>query len=370
MKIGILTYQRAENYGALLQAFASVTYLRKLGYDAELIDYWPKYHERNYKVLFTNYFWNLSFGKKIAYFVVTSLSLPWLLKRKNNFKNFMYKQLSIPSRITYRRDDFCDKYDIVLYGSDQIWRKQKDFSHSFYDEWYFGSNNIIAKKKIAMAASAGVLNITEKDQLFFQNQMKNFSTILVRENDLHTFLSSMNIPSQVVIDPVFLLDSQEWKAIAREQSKSNRQKYILFYNLLKTDESVEFAEKIQKKYGYEIKEINKGRRFRYQGNRYVKSASVEEFLSLIRGAELVISNSFHGVAFSIIFEKQFYAIGMRDKSERVNTLFGALDIKDRYINDNDNINLDSKIDYANVNTKLTELRNQFQVLLNISIEKE
>ena len=369
MKIGILTYQRAENYGALLQAFASLTYLKRLGYDVELIDYWPEYHERNYKLFFTNYFRSLSFGRKMAYLIVTILSLPWILKRKKNFKKFMYERLNLPSRVTYRKNDCCDKYDIVLYGSDQIWRKQKVVSRTFYDEWYFGSNNIIAKKKIAMAASAGALNITGEDQLFFQNHMGNFSSVLVREKDLHEFLSSINITSQIVADPVFLINSKEWETLARKNTECKEQKYILFYNLLRNNESVEFVEKLQKHYGYKIKEINKGRGFRHQGNRYVKSASVEDFLSLIRDAELVVSNSFHGVAFSIIFEKQFYAIGMRNKSERVKTLLGALDIKDRYINENVNINLDSKIDFRFVNEKLTKLRNKFQELLNFSIEK-
>jgi len=368
MKIGILTYQRAENYGALLQAFASVTYLKRLGYDVELIDYWPAYHERNYNIFFTNFFWSLPSKRKIAFLAVTILSLPWLFKRKNNFKKFMYKRLNLPLKITYRSDDFCNKYDTVLYGSDQIWRKWNVFSHTFYDEWYFGSDNIIAKKKIAMAASAGALNITEEEQLFFQNRMKNFTTVLVRENDLREFLSSINITSQVVVDPVFLLSSKEWESLAGKKTKSKEQKYILFYNLMKTDESVEFVEKLQKHYGCEIKEINKKRSLRHQGRRYIKSASVEEFLSLIRDAELVVSNSFHGVALSIIFEKQFYAIGMRKKTERVKTLLSALNIEDRYINENNSIDIDLKIDFRDVNKKLTELRNKFQKLLLFSIE--
>ena len=363
MKVGILTYHRAENYGALLQAYALKTYLEQEYYSVELIDYWPQYHENYFKIFSIATLKSLPFRGKLVYIIHTIFSLGWLIRRKRNFKRFMYKYLSIPKKIKYRSSDTCSDYDLVVYGSDQIWRKQNLPGWCGYDPWYYGSNNIQTLKKITYAASMGVLNLTEEDCLFVSKMLDNFSYLSVRENDLQKLLLSLNKKSVLVLDPVFLLNEMDWKRITRT-IKSSTQKYILLYNLLSTKESVQLAEEIGNLYGYEIKEIYKGKDWKHRGKRYVKSAGVEDFLVLIRDAEFVISNSFHGVAFSILFEKFFFAVGMRDKAERVLTLLNALGLENRYIHSVDKLNLEPMtIDYCEVKKSLLSLQSASRAFL-------
>ena len=129
----------------------------------------------------------------------------------------------------------------------------------------------------------------------------------------------------------------------------------LFYNLLNTPESNDFVNTLQVKMKLPVKEINMKLDFAHLGVKYIKSASVEKFLSLIDNAEFVVTNSFHGTAFSIIFEKQFYAVGLRDKSSRVCSLLELVGIRERYIEDITMPINDDNIDYVEVNTRLHEV---------------
>jgi len=368
MKIGILTYQRAENYGAMLQCYALKTYLEQQGYLVEMVDYWPHYHENYYKIFSITIFKSLSFRGKIAYTIYTVLSLCWLIKRKKNFNRFMNQYLNIPKKIRYRSSDICSDYDLVIYGSDQIWRKQNLHGCQGYDPWYFGNDHIQSLKKITYAASMGVLNITENDQLFLSKMLDNFTEISVREADLQSLLVDLEKKSLVALDPVFLINKDDWRRIYSQNDDISDKKYILFYNLLQTKESIEIVDAISNYYGYEVKEIYRGRDWHHKGKRYIKSAGVEDFISLIHNAEFVVSNSFHGVAFSIIFEKQFYAVGMRDKTERVLTLLSALWIVNRYIYSKDKMNFESMtIDYSEVKKSLLPLQNASRSFLSNSL---
>jgi hypothetical protein len=127
-----------------------------------------------------------------------------------------------------------------------------------------------------------------------------------------------------------LLSKDEWKKLFNPIP--TKQKYILFYNLLQSEESVKFAEELSHSTGLPIREINMNLTFsHFCSNRYITSASLERFLQLVDGAEYVVSNSFHGVALSLIFEKQFFAVGMANKSNRVVSLLQIVGLEDRYI---------------------------------------
>lgn len=365
MKIGILTYHRAENYGALLQAYATMTYLRSLGHEVSFVDYWPKYHSDYFKIFPSERFRKGTVRVKIG--LLNRFLLWGLLKyiRKRNLRNFMKEKLGLGERPIYvSSKEQTAKYDAVVYGSDQIWRKQHLGGVGF-DEWYFGSENVNAKLKIAYAGSMGAIESDESDKAFIKRMMKNFAYISVRESDLSTYLNSLSIPSSVVIDPVFLLTREQWREI-EEPVKKNK-KYILFYNLLNSPESTAFAESLSNKTGLPIIEINKELSLKHLGKRYVSTAPVGRFLSLIDGAEYVVSNSFHGVAFSLIFHKEFYAVGMSRKANRVISLLNIAGIGDRYVAEGALLELGKSIDYrvVDANTKkIIDFSKQF--LYNIT----
>jgi len=357
MRVGILTYHRAENYGALLQAYALKSFLENEGYCVSFVDYWPLYHEEYFDIISWETMKKKNFKGKIIYILYTLYSLSWLVKRKKKLRRFMSDFLSLSKAPRYREKDCCRHFDIVIYGSDQIWRKQKMLGCLGYDTWYFGDSHIIASKKITYAASMGNIEANADELLLLKKYLDNFSDVSVREKNLYDFLfEKLNYESVQVLDPAFLIHKEEWARLAQRSNCNVKGKYILFYNLLQTSESVAFAERVKNEYGSPIIEIYKGRDWYHSGNRYLKTASVEDFLFLIQNAECVVSNSFHGVALSIIFEKMFYAVGMGLKSERVLTLLLSLGIEDRYVYANEQVDFNNVINYTSINSKLISLK--------------
>lgn len=331
MNIGILTYQRAENYGAMLQAYALKTYLQGLGHDVSFVDYWPDYHRLFFELFSWQKFRESSMRGKIVMLYYLLFWNSTRRVRKKNFEEFMYKELGLSQEIAFRSDDDVVRgYDVVFYGSDQIWRKQKMKSHPGFDYWYFGSENVKARK-IAYAASMGAIEVTPTEKVALKELLNKFDAISVREDSLKEFLASLDVESQLVCDPVFLLSRMQWEALVRKSTEPlPYPHYILVYNLLGQSSTVHFSEKLSRDKGLPIVEINK-KYVPYIGHKhYNRTARVEDFLSLIAGADYVVSNSFHGVALSIIFHKQFFAVGMGQRAGRVTSLLNTLEIGERY----------------------------------------
>lgn len=370
MKIGILTYHRAENYGALLQAYALRTYLQQQGYEASFVDYWPNYHENYFHIFSVKRFKKSGIKAKGQYLFETIFFYGMKRRRKRNLQSFMKNQLGLPKEIKYSsKNAICNEYDIVVYGSDQIWRKQNLPGCKGFDFWYFGSDNVIAKK-VSYAGSMGTINTTPEDDEQLKPYFERFSALTVREAPLKDYLAKMGLQSTVVLDPVFLLEKNDWRNLYLGEKKIRKQKgkYILYYNLLSNAESTAFANKLSQRTQLPIVEISKKYGIKQLGRRYNHTASVETFLSLIDNAEYVVSNSFHGVAFSIIFEKQFYAIGMGKKANRVQSLLVSLGIEERYVDLG--VDLTKVIDYNMVRGVITDIRTNSMDRLSVILKDE
>ena len=367
MKIGILTYHRAENYGALLQAYALITYLKNLGHEAEFVDYWPEYHVEHYRIFSFLRFKRYSINDKVKYLLKFFLwGVPKYL-RKFRLQSFMKGYMGLNSIPRYQTDnEKTERYDLVIYGSDQIWRKQGINGNQF-NPWYFGSSNVVANSKVTYAASMGVIETNKEDELFLKKCMKQFDHISVREVDLCEYLNGLGISSEIVCDPTFLLSKEEWRKLIKPSKK--KEKYILLYNLLQMPESVKFAQSLSKATGFPIKEINMQQSFSHAIlPRYITCASLNYFLGLIDNAEYVVSNSFHGVAFSVIFEKQFFAVGMGNKANRVVSLLQSLGIQERYFFNPEYTPL-SEINYKDVEKRKDEMVDQSTKFLKRNMVK-
>lgn len=364
MKVGILTYHRAENYGALLQAYALKTYLQSLGHEVGFVDYWPDYHEEYFKIFSKKRFHEASLRGKLVQIYYLFFWGIIRKRRKANLQEFMYKQLGLSSKPKYRtKDDICDEFDVVFYGSDQIWRKQGMKSFPGFDSWYWGADNVKAKK-VAYAASMGNVNVDDNDRTFIKACLNKFDAISVREDSLKKLLDSLAVSSELVIDPVFLLDAKEWIKLTSDV-KPLKDRYVLVYNLLGNDETVRFAENLVKEKNLKIIEITKKYKFFALSNRYNYTASVEDFLSLIYHADYVVSNSFHGVALSIIFKKQFFATGMGHKADRVLSLLSLLNLRERYVN---KTYPDKIINYRIVESSFNEILSSSKFFIKKSLE--
>ena len=359
MKIGILTYHRAHNYGALLQAYALQTYLRGLGHQTEIIDYWPDYHAEVYQLIPD--FNVLSFKGKIKAILLLMIGYSRTLKRSGLYKQFMREQFSVSHKPQYATKESMKglEYDVVVYGSDQIWRRVDYPLFQGFSDVFYGAYPIKVNRKISYAASMGIIDVKEEDKSNLKQMLSNFDAISVREQELKQLVDELTgQPVALVLDPVFLLEKEQWTQLSPHPIVTNHDKYIFFYQLAASEEAILLTNRLAAHYGYKVIEIRGRVEPLLFGDRYLQTGSTTDFISLIKNAEIVVSTSFHGVAFSLLFEKPFYALGMKKNSGRVQSLLDNLGIPQRLLSDINLADFKDKIDYDQVNEKMTTLKQQ------------
>lgn len=359
MKIGILTYHRAYNYGAFLQAFALKSFLEKEGYEVSFVDYWPLDHEKLYRL------WDETSGLKSF---LRNLVLAW--KRNARYKRFrklQQKYLIIDRKPLFRSAQELNNlnYDVIIYGSDQIWWKSRT-DKSGFDPVYWGQQINKKMKKVSYAASMGIIDLNDKDLSDIRNYLVAFSSISVREIQLMNVLQPLTDKTiSVVLDPTLLVPASFWESLCREKVSVKGQ-YILYYRMMGDEKSDLLALEISRKLNLPIVKIV-GSIGSYKVDRINSLTDPIHFLTLIRSAEYVISTSFHGVALSIQFNKEFYSMGMKNNSDRVSSLLSLLGLENRMI-DSIPSDLSDKIDYTAVLSKLSALQKESAGYLTSSIQ--
>ncbi|NLI23146.1 MAG: polysaccharide pyruvyl transferase family protein [Bacteroidales bacterium] len=355
IRVGILTFHRAHNFGALLQAYALLSFLQKYFPETEIIDYWPSYHQDEY-TLIPN--WKKrTFVEKIKGILVFLLGFPKILKRRAGYLNFMKEYLHVSDKVRYPVAGalaHCS-YDVVIYGSDQIWRKMHFNNQYFFDDVYWGLYPHNVGVKIAYAASMGDVNLTPDDIPYIRQSVQNFRYIGIREDYLINKLRQIiEADYQQVVDPIFLLDKQNWENIIDQAAfKIPNEKYILFYHLSFNNSALQFVNRLARITGYRIIEI-RGRVIPYlMGKRYFHGVSPLQFLALIRNSEIVVTNSFHGTAFSVLFEKSFYSVLKPVENSRIKSLLKMLNLENRIVVDEGVALLEEPINYSQVKRMLS-----------------
>lgn len=346
MKIGILTYHRSLNYGAELQAIALMNYIKGMGHDVTIIDYWPKYRtDRWGKIL------SLPFLKALREVELMTMTCLRTHMRKRNTAKFIKKYMNL--------SDIHDRFDIVVYGSDQIWRKFSTANFRGYDKVYWGEGVISAKHRITYAASMGKISVKgDNDKTFIIDHLNNFQAISLREQDFIDYCRlTFDIHFPKVLDPVFLLSETEWKELVPDKNVPQF-KYILYYTIMYNKETQRIVDVLQKQTGLRVIEMRMTIPEFHYGSRYRYSADAQEFISVLRNAEYVVASSFHGVALSLKFNKQFYYAGSKTSSNRIISLLNSLGLLDRIIYEGGVINIHEKIDYQKTNRKLSLLEKE------------
>ena len=280
MKVGIVTFYNHPNFGAVLQAYALQTKLHSLGADAFHICFPKKDKEK----LFNS---NIPLLKKIHDEEVT---------RNKLFADFRAKYIK-EKPIS---EELLNCTDLFIAGSDQIWNPKITNANPRYF-LHFAPN----EKKVSYGASFGE-EIPEQYKEIYSNGIKSFKKISVREESAKKIIKDLTgLNAQVVIDPTFLLTKQEWETILEDKYKGN--KYLLLI-MLQNDINVynKYKYKAQE-LGLDFKVISLSCFFNI-GIEHWSRVSVQDYLSLIYNAQQVVTNSFHGLAFSIIFEKTFEVI--------------------------------------------------------------
>lgn len=381
-KIAILTmFYNNDNYGGIAQAFALKRYIDELGYDSEIILYkkssYPmfpassstfmgKITNKTYKLFpkvirkITNKFASILYAKKLQ----DKISL-----RKEAFKK---SRCSIKHSQIYTEDNINilnDKFDCFISGSDQIWKPnvvQPAFVCQFVQP---------GKKCISYASSIAVTEYPEEYSRYMTKCLKKYSWISVREDNSKAYLEKiLHRTVDVVVDPTLLINKSKWRNI--ESKKLVREKYIFVYLLGQSRRQRMVIKKIAKKKNLKIVFLphveGKIRACDIGfGDIELFDVCLSDFLSLIDNAEVIYTDSFHAVAFSIIFGKEFYVFRREsmikggDTSSRISTLLNAAGISERLIiNENKLYSNNYKlIDYDIAEKKIAPFIEKSQELL-------
>ena len=331
-KIGTLTFHIAHNYGAMLQAYALPIAVRKLGYECEVIDYRFPYIDRWSRIERLDDLVALygAIGGSMRY--VKRLVTGYYNKNDSHSKFDYFERNIIPhSKRVYRSKEELNNmpYNAILFGSDQIWNSA--LTNGVAEEYIGGFTCLSGTKKIAYAASCGLADFQPDSMEVYNEYLKEFSSIGVREKDFQMNLINIGFEAECVLDPTLLLSAEEWKEIIPNRAEYNTKKYLLVYAFDVDDVVFDLARDYASKKGLEIVTIAYKETPVMYGMQVKTECGPLEFLSLFAHAEHVIAASFHGTVFSIIFHKSFHCIPHPKFRNRTDSLLSMLDLSDHNI---------------------------------------
>lgn len=371
MKIGIITWFRFENYGTKLQAIALQGFLRNKGYDVKLIDF--------------NIPETVALGKKktLSTRLHRKLNYLALMKAQKKYSNQLETRCHRLEQVIYdkcvlteKAEDniafirICNQFDLIICGSDQIWNP------NWYHPYYYADFPEIKTKKVSYAPSIGIEEIPENVKSSMQKSLKDFSWVTVREEKATLLLEPLlGYRPQKVLDPTMLYSGQQWKNLFQLRFKKN-QRYLLCYFLSDNKNHWNAVIKFAYKHNLPMKIIpQQGFSFFQKGELHA-DAGVKEFLELILNAEYVLTDSFHGTVFSILFEKNVYVFERFQEDQyssqnaRVRELVKQFGIEDYLLPYNSkNVEIKKMIDYQKVRTILNILRSKSEKVLQTEIEE-
>lgn len=317
MNLEIVTFHFANNYGAVLQAYALQAHLSQYG-NVEFLSYEPEHLRKLYSL---NPF---SCGIHPREIVRRARAIPYKRKQLELFSNFRKNDLRCANPDTSDIDlakNILNKADAVIYGSDQIW----NLGITNSDSIYFGDYIDKTVKKIAYAASFGADNDPNSISQFVKKYLNTFDALSVREQSGVKLLSDNGVSNaDVVCDPVFLLDKDCWINIARKPVENIPENYILYYALRKDEKLIRAAKKVGKDYGIPMFSIHPNGDRSFMIENQLHKIGPKEFVWLIKNAAYICTNSFHAVAFSSIFKKKVVFHGYENGKGRVESLLSIL----------------------------------------------
>lgn len=360
MKIGILTFHRATNYGAVLQCFGLYKTLQSYGHDVEVIDYRPQYIEK-YRQAIPLFDIKREKGllAKLKLFLISFLEIRTKLEAAQRFDKFIYKVFKLSPPVL-SPDQMPKGYDVIFIGSDQIWSPQICFG---FDRIYWGQFPHDKTRLFTYAASIGGHNHLNDDEWGKAGRyLKTFEGISVREQQLQIDLKEqLNFNSELVVDPTILANESVFDNLA-EKPKDMPLNYVLVFSVAPTENLIGFAEKVASETNSEIVTLSAYNTpwVLRRGKKNSVNPTVEEFLGWFKYAKCVVTVSFHGTVFSVLFRKDFYSLSnyMQDRAEH---FLRSLNLADRLVSSDSNVINDfsyTSVDYSGVEERLYYMKKQ------------
>ena len=330
MTIRTITCHHVYNHGALLQAYALSEFLKGEGHDVSIIDYRPSYLDGHFKLWRSDPRYN-RIGLGWAYVLAKLPGRIRSLKRKKAFDAFFDRYMPVTDCIYHSVGELQanpPEADLYIAGSDQIWNT--DFKNGIDPAFYLDFGDC---RKISYAASFATHSLHEGTENFVKEMLGSFTDISIREQSGLNILNNLGYHGTVVVDPVFLLNKDQWDLIASEDSKN--EDYILIYDFERNPVIRELALRYSKLKHCKIFSIGPYQ-IDYADKCYINNGP-DAFVGLIKNAKCVLSNSFHGSAFSMIYSTPFFVINRNDGlNNRMHDLLSHYNLIDRLVDKNVN----------------------------------
>lgn len=368
MKVDLLTLHCIKNYGSVLQTYATeqllgryfdevetINFIRADANDETMMEEWTKDDQGAKKIV-----------KKIGLY-------PMAQRYKKVFNTFLEKYVHTTEQKYYCDEDFKKypiKADAYCVGSDQVWNSSwnQGFLPAMFLE--FAPDNAM---KFAFCSSFGKTKLSDKEMEQAKPLLERLNYISVRESTALPVLEDIGINGGIhLLDPTLLLSSDFWSKIAADRMVA--EDYVLVYQLNPNSEFDKYASEFAKRKGMKLVHIGMRMKDKKKDGKVFIMPKVEEFLSLIKYASYVITDSFHGTAFSINFNREIVDIYPNEFSTRLHSILDWAGLLSRHLEGYDNYEIaDTPTNYAPINEKLEQERDKameyLQAIVN-GIEKQ
>lgn len=368
--IGTVSYNiycNFTNYGSALQTWALHQAIKKYVGDIAqpvLVDYCPDVLiNKNPLNPFENMWDQDEESRRMC-----ELTMPAIRVNYEKFNRFYHERFD-RTRKRYTSENFNqivddEKLDGFVCGSDTIFCPD-EFG---LDEGYYANYSCMRNRSVAYAASFGDPHFTKETYEILNQKLLNFNAFGLRENLMIPYVTEhTEVPVQKVLDPTLLLESRDYDQIA--ETRLENEKYLLLYARRYNPKMENYAEKLAEEKGWKIVEISlRATNAEKENRRMFYEAGVEEFLSLVKHAECVITNSFHGMIFSVQYSKPFYIFSREQCDTKITELLALFGLSDRIMTaENPKEQSVEQIDYALVHSRIADAREQSLKFLRLEL---
>lgn len=332
-RVMVVTTLNAINYGAVLQAYAFHTFLNECEIDNYFLN-----RERSHSVYFAKITRNANIFKQLFQLSLRLLYLPQIRRKVLRFGDFIEKNIAVSHTYLSDQDirDNPPQADLYITGGDQMFNVSNGICYANFLD--FGSQTI---KRGSFSTSLGIPEVPQQYMDEFRRLLKRYDSLSLREAEAAEYVSTLcNVPCTTNMDPVFLLSKEQWSQIAAKKSRKTSGKYILVYELLHNSGVNSAVIRLTEMTGLPVIIISNNARNYVKGGKVFRDAGPTEFVRYFRDAEYVITTSYHGTCFSVIFEKKFFSLIRAHGEVRINSLLAKLGLKDRIISDASGITTD------------------------------
>lgn len=353
MKIGILTFHNAINYGAILQTYATQEIVKGYGHDVEVIDYHNQWIDFVYHIGLDRF---VTRHLRLLPSIITENI--FFIRRKKAFSKFIRKNIKLsPKKYLQKEKVIINGYDIILIGSDQLWNKVT--THGF-DAVYWGEFQTSPQtRKIAWSISMNNNALTTEDKHFIADHLRYFTAVSVREKSSQIVLSDLtNISYPHTLDPTLMLSKEKWANLCVPIKEKH---YIVVYAVQDEELTIKYARQIASILNKKLVVVRSYSKYYFSAENK-EHAGPELFLSYIKDADFVVTTSFHGTVFSLLFEKQFVCPIFR-KNERIDSLLDLVCLRSRRMDPSTDFKSLVNIDYSMVSQKIEEARKETKVFI-------